>query len=625
MAIHILLHNLKLLGFDESKHMRRAVELNELLFTRDAVNNDKAFEYICLFLFQRIDRNRVKRDLMPNLTIRTYGSKQNFITKVHQWLIELRRKCPLFNRIPLRKSELLAYHGDNLIKIMVAFSTFVINFTLEQGNYNNLLAFAKSSPTEIQEHIKQIHQSFKLNEESNNTFIDKASEAANDLNAELASPSAPSPPQAPAPLVTTQETRQLNQDLGSIKLQLESMLNADTDNMSTGARLSLANQEGNREDKEKNSTSTIEEETAPSSFLRSRISSFNSADDANSKNLDPLKTTVKSTANPVKLTTRDIATNSAPKHTSIPNIITLTNSIPDTSYKAKEIQHISPSRSLTENTLPSFSSLETSFEKIPNISGITDAVPHSSVPNSSRKLTFGVPNSPLKPVEINTSPSLNTTYKSHKLDVKDFTVASSPVHSRNVSNSVQSTLSNSRSFKTTRAELPVADVTTLAPIQFSYAKEACRLPSFRNCFLANSMKPVVESPYWFLPPIYDFTTEIDTSSMLLTQHFSPAAVKTGTPSAASTPCKRKISTFEESEDEQQLIIAPSPTKSKIAPEEMKTPPRQIVNLEWEDQHEASPHSLENLEMVPPLMEESAPFKRIYQTEFFDIDFLTPRR
>lgn len=139
MPIKTLLHNLKLLGFDASKHAKGVIQLNEMLFTRDAINNDKAFEYICLFLFRRIDRNRVKKDLTPNLTIRTYGSKQNFISKVHRWLIEVRRECDLFNRIPLRKSELLTYHGDNLVKIMVAFSAFVLNNTLnqktQQGKY----------------------------------------------------------------------------------------------------------------------------------------------------------------------------------------------------------------------------------------------------------------------------------------------------------------------------------------------------------------------------------------------------------------------------------------------------------------------------------------------------------
>ena len=58
---------------------------------------------------------------------------------------------------------------------------------------------------------------------------------------------------------------------------------------------------------------------------------------------------------------------------------------------------------------------------------------------------------------------------------------------------------------------------------------------------------------------------------------------------------------------------------------MRTPPSQVMNLNWDEQYEASPRSLENFDLVPPLMEESAPFRRIYQTEYFDIDFLTPRR
>ncbi|KAG2191286.1 hypothetical protein INT46_005710 [Mucor plumbeus] len=617
MPIKTLLHNLKLLGFDESKHAKGAIQLNEMLFTRGAINNDKAFEYICLFLFRRIDRNRVKRDLAPNLTIRTYGSKQNFISKVHRWLIEIRRGCDLFNRIPLP-----------------------------------IPIFSKSTSTEIQENITQASQFFRMFEESKNAYINKASEAAIDLNNEL------SPSQVQDSLITSKETNQLNHDLVSIKYEFELMPNANSADKSIADHFSVDSHYTYGKD-------TTDIETAPSSFIESNTTSFNYAEKLNNYNLEYTATSDTQPTNINELPSfNNVArqynpvTKKSPLHsyyTKIPSITAITNtiprdSVPNISYSASnEIMHSSPPEPLTTNTLPVFGSMNnlsnsvaennnasspvySSYTSLPNITALTHSIPHNSISDtgyiSPNEIKY---NTPTNPSTANLLPSFGDMN-----DLAEDNNVSSPIEANySTIPSNRATVANpisqnavpdvgfNPSYNFTN-KAPYGDVTTLAPMQFSYVKEPCRLPPFRKYFLEYSLEPALESPYWILPPVYDIMSKEDNKSLLLTKHFSPDVTASTTSSR-----KRKLSTYEESEEDEEdeeIVVAPSPTRRKINNNDtVRTPPSQVINLNWDEQYEASPRSLENLDLVPPLMEESAPFRRIYQTEYFDIDFLTPRR
>lgn len=491
-----------------------------------------------------------------------------------------------------------------------------------------------------------------MSEESKNAYIGKASEAAREINNELSSS------QAQNSLVTSKENHHLNQDLDSVKYEFEPMPNANTADKSIAGHFPVVNNHTYEED-------TTDVETAPSSFVESNTTSFDSAEKSNHYNLEypstsatqPTNINESPSFNSVATPYNPVAEKSPPHsyYTRIPNITTLTNTIsrnpvPDTSYSVpNETMHSSPPGPSTSNTLPVFNSMNNlshsvaennnvpspiylSYASLSNMTTLTDSIPHNSMSNtgyiSPNEIKYNTPtNLPtanlLPPFnnmdnsveDNNVSPPIETNYST--IPTSHDTIINPIPH-----NSVPDVGFNP-SYNFTN-EAPFGDVTTLAPMQFSYVKEPCRLPPFRKYFLEYSLEPATESPYWILPPVYDVMNEDDNKSLLLTKHFSPAVT-----ASATSPRKRKLSTYEESEEDEEyeeIVVVPSPTRRKIDNNDtMRTPPSQVMNLNWDEQYEASPRSLENFDLVPPLMEESAPFRRIYQTEYFDIDFLTPRR
>ncbi|GAN09289.1 hypothetical protein MAM1_0256c08814 [Mucor ambiguus] len=125
MSIQVFASNLEILGFSASIQANISIAIDNKLFTVRGVNNDRAFERICLFLFGRIDANRTESDLKCNLIKSSCAGKKTFVYKVYKWLIEIRERSNLFDQTPIRRSELLSYQGKNLVKNMAALSEYV--------------------------------------------------------------------------------------------------------------------------------------------------------------------------------------------------------------------------------------------------------------------------------------------------------------------------------------------------------------------------------------------------------------------------------------------------------------------------------------------------------------------
>ncbi|KAL0145335.1 hypothetical protein V8B55DRAFT_1460671 [Mucor lusitanicus] len=234
MPIKTLIHNLKLLGFDESKHGKGVIKLNKKLFTHEAINNDKALEYICLFLFRKVDKLRVKKELLPTLTVHTYASRQHFIARVYKWLWKFAKKTIFSTVFPLRKSELSAYQGANLVKVMLALSTYVLQSTMKHTDVGNVATMLKPA---IENSIVQANQVFDLNTETNNTYVSKAAKAAKEISAELSS-SPPPPPSSPSPSDNTIPVE--SQPFGCLNEHLQSIIHNLNTNVSN-----VLNQESN--------------------------------------------------------------------------------------------------------------------------------------------------------------------------------------------------------------------------------------------------------------------------------------------------------------------------------------------------------------------------------------------
>ncbi|GAN10870.1 hypothetical protein MAM1_0419c10420 [Mucor ambiguus] len=607
MSIKTLIHNLKLLGFDEARHGKGTIKLNEKLFTHGAINNDKALEHICLFLFRKIDRLRVKKELLPTLNTHTYASRQHFVTNAYKWLLEIRQKTHLLNGVPLRKSELSTYQGVNLVKIMVAFSTYVLESTLKHTDVGKISRLPK---TAIQDSIVQANQSFDLNIETNNTYVSKATEAAKEISTELSSSPPPPPPSQNTIPVESESIRRLNRHLESIFHNLHSMLPKPVNEKSTIVEepfTSAFYEESTTVERSSNSVSfeslRAMEESSASVFMGQAIAVEESPipviPDYSEAVNEPLSavsaeqpSTVEELPIPVIVEhpdTMHASTSSlfAEQPTSVeeptssvhveePNTTVTppsTSSFPTTAAAASNVTAEAPSFNTTTSGLssPEPDSREPEVPNI-NLSSAKRSVTNIYLPEGSRMITTPnyIPRS-LTPDE--------------QRDVPD---APHTASQRKPCTTTHNTTFSSRS----ASRIPIV----LAPMHFNYLTESGQLPSIRNTILRYTWNPFTDSPYWYLPPISH------TSS---TQpHPSPNAR-----SASPLSPKRK---FEE-EDQDNIVVPLSPPRQ-----------RRRITQGYHDEGAMTPTAYD-MDLVPPLMDEAAPFRRIYNTDYFDIDFMTPRR
>ncbi|KAK4509037.1 6-phosphofructokinase, alpha subunit [Mucor velutinosus] len=618
MPIKTLIHNLKLLGFDESKHGKGIIELDEKLFTHRATSNDKAMEYICLFLFRKIDRLRVKKQLLPTLTVHTYASKLKFITNVYKWLLEIRQNTHLFNGVPIRKSELSAYQGVNLIKIMVTFSTFVLESTMKHTDVGKISTLPKAT---IQNNIVQANQSFDLNTETNNTFTSKATKAAKEISAELSSSPPPPPPPSPPPLqniisVESQKIRQLNDHFESILHNLHSMVS------------NSVNQESNAVE-EPFTSDSYEHSSGSISFESSRALEESST-------LTHIKQprNVEETSSPV-IPEYPGAVNESPNTVSVeqpPNVeessIPVVPDHPDTlngpssslfAEQPTSVEESTSSVHVDESNTVTILSGTSLFSAAATSSVTAEALSVNAATSktSSHEFNTAEPEVPNNSAASTKGPADNIYVQEGSTKVATPNYIPRPLTPdplRDVPDTPhevsqpkpQATMTNTTftprhtSFTTRNTMNYISTPVVVAPMQFNYMTDSCQLPHIRNTMLRHLHNPLLDSPYWYLPPI----SQADSNQP------PPPSPSTVSASPPSPSVKRKF----EQEDVQDITVAPF------------SPPRQKRRFLYSDYDEgAATPTTYDMDLVPPLMDEAAPFRRIYNTEYFDIDFMTPRR
>lgn len=142
----------------------------------------------------------------------------------------------------------------------------------------------------------------------------------------------------------------------------------------------------------------------------------------------------------------------------------------------------------------------------------------------------------------------------------------------------------------------------LPPMQFNYMTEPNQLPSLRDIILENSLHLPAGTQYLVLPP------------PPLEADYSPNLHATYVPDSPPLPYKRKHDQVEIEDNEDNVVVPSSPPSRK-----------RRISYGAQDQGASTPTIFYEMDMVPPLMDEAAPFRRIYQTEYFDIDFMTPDR
>ncbi|KAL9538517.1 hypothetical protein MBANPS3_010875 [Mucor bainieri] len=671
MPIKTLIHNLKLLGFDESRHGKGNIKLNEALFTHGAVNNDKALEYICVFLFRKVDRLRVKKELMPALAVHTYASRQQFINSVYKWLVEIRKKTDILNGVPLRKSELSAHQGTNVIKIMVAFSTYVLNSSM---NHTDARKISNTPKAEFQNSIVQANQSFDLNAEASNTYVSKATEAAKEVSAELSS-SPPAPSQNIIP-VDSRSISRLNDHLDTLFDNMSPMLSnpANQDSNATEESFTSTLHEGSTIVERSSSQVSFEalralEESSTSAFMEQS----RAAEQPSSPAIPELETVIEAPSavpteqhSAVKESTNSglMEQPRTPEQPSIPVVPEYSEAVNEaphtvsvdqplaaeelsTSVIRGHLNTASTSSSLLSTEQPTFLEEPARSVHIPSVietvsytamfcaAAEASAAPrgtagapsftYATAPSSTSELDSTEPEVPnINPSSGNGSrTNIYMPKGSRMITTPNYIPRSlTPDQQRNVPDAPRATVPNtifprrnttftpSNAIRHLPNPIPLAPSNAtrhppkpipLAPMQLEYLAEANKLPPIRTILMAYSYSPSVESPFWQLPAMADAI-----------HHDSPATPSTSA-HLLSPPSSHKRK-FDEQEEEEDIIVVP------------RSPPRQRRRLtnDYEQEGSTTPYMSE-MELVPPLMDEVAPFRRIVNTEYFDIDLMTPRR
>ncbi|KAI8365675.1 HAUS augmin-like complex subunit 6 N-terminus-domain-containing protein [Choanephora cucurbitarum] len=124
--ISILLLNLTLLGFQS-----HAILVDEQMFSRSRVNQ-RAFEIISHFLFNLIDSHRTHAYFEHCWPIQNQAASRRYMQLAYQWLNELRYKHDFLLRVSVRKSILQECYGQEIERIMMAFSTATLEMAVRQ-------------------------------------------------------------------------------------------------------------------------------------------------------------------------------------------------------------------------------------------------------------------------------------------------------------------------------------------------------------------------------------------------------------------------------------------------------------------------------------------------------------
>ncbi|KAI9250116.1 HAUS augmin-like complex subunit 6 N-terminus-domain-containing protein [Helicostylum pulchrum] len=132
----IFITNLKLLGFDPLLHCKDTnIVIDKDTFTTRP-NCIKAFEVVTYFLFNELDKTRTRRTFHDIWPITCIKDSLLYRARAFTWLADIRPDT-LLESVPLRKSYFSDCRGDSINKIIMAFSTIVLERLGKQKNIVN--------------------------------------------------------------------------------------------------------------------------------------------------------------------------------------------------------------------------------------------------------------------------------------------------------------------------------------------------------------------------------------------------------------------------------------------------------------------------------------------------------
>ncbi|KAI8077212.1 HAUS augmin-like complex subunit 6 N-terminus-domain-containing protein [Thamnidium elegans] len=121
----LFITNLKLLGFDPLVHCKDTnVIIDKDTFTTRP-NCIKAFEVITYFLFNELDKRKTRKTFHDIWPITSTKDSLLYRARAFAWLTDIRPDT-LLESVPLRKSYFSDCRGDSINKIILAFSTIVL-------------------------------------------------------------------------------------------------------------------------------------------------------------------------------------------------------------------------------------------------------------------------------------------------------------------------------------------------------------------------------------------------------------------------------------------------------------------------------------------------------------------
>ncbi|KAI8090149.1 HAUS augmin-like complex subunit 6 N-terminus-domain-containing protein [Gilbertella persicaria] len=152
--ISILLENLKWLSFESD-----TVVLDKQLFTRSLVNN-RAFEAISHYLFSCLDTHRTNKDFRGCWPARDASSSLKYRQVAYKWLNDLRFKSEFLLQVSVRKSTLQNCQGLDMERLMMAFSSAVLELALKTKENTNVVAIHTLDPKAVQKRVNEIADTF---------------------------------------------------------------------------------------------------------------------------------------------------------------------------------------------------------------------------------------------------------------------------------------------------------------------------------------------------------------------------------------------------------------------------------------------------------------------------------
>lgn len=136
--INTFLSNLKTLGFDQTIHCK-GLYTNISLQPDHFILNTRSFEVTSHFLFRCLDKARTRKDFKTCWPPTTKQRSKEYTVISIRWLQELKETHPLLTFIPIRKSYFEDCHSQMMNRIMMVFSTLVLETVLCRSTQSKII------------------------------------------------------------------------------------------------------------------------------------------------------------------------------------------------------------------------------------------------------------------------------------------------------------------------------------------------------------------------------------------------------------------------------------------------------------------------------------------------------